>query len=144
MECCGASGPNDWALSKYNSKETSNIINMKISSSSMHYKIPESCCKSHVDPEQCTLSTKVSLKSIISSDVYSLVRKLRYSMKNVKVKRFFWWMVQGCTDKLVSEFHANIRLVCAIASGILIAEFLGLMFALTLYCAVKNKENYKS
>lgn len=74
LECCGASGPNDWALSKYNSKETSNIINMKISSSSMHYKIPESCCKKDIDADRCSLSTKVTLKSIISSDIFSQVR----------------------------------------------------------------------
>lgn len=47
-------------------------------------------------------------------------------------------------DKLVNEFHSNIALVCAIVTGIVIAEFLGLLFALILYCAVKNKENYKS
>lgn len=122
LECCGASGPNDWALSKYNSKEASNVINMKISSSSMHYKIPESCCKSDIDADQCMLSTKVTLKSAISSDIYS----------------------QGCMDKLVSEFHANITLVCAVICAVVIAEFLGLLFALILYCAVKNKENYKS
>ncbi|KAJ6639865.1 CD63 antigen [Pseudolycoriella hygida] len=122
LECCGASGPNDWALSKYNSKEPTNIINMKISSSNMHYRIPESCCKAGVEVDQCMLSTKVNLKSIISSDIYS----------------------QGCMDKLVNEFHANITLVCAIIAGIVIAEFLGLLFALILYCAVRNKENYKS
>lgn len=44
----------------------------------MHYKIPESCCKSDADPDQCMLSTKVTLKSIITSDIYSQVRELTF------------------------------------------------------------------
>ncbi|XP_037030560.1 CD82 antigen [Bradysia coprophila] len=122
LECCGASGPNDWALSKYNSKDSSNVINMKISSSSTSYKIPESCCKSDIDADQCMLSTKVTLKSVINSDIHS----------------------QGCTDKLMNEVHAHMTLICGIICAVVVVEFFGLLFALILYCAVKNKENYKS
>lgn len=69
FKCCGANGPNDWASSKYNNKESSKILSMAVSSSELHYRIPESCCFDNADKLNCDNNTYLPVASTINTSV---------------------------------------------------------------------------
>lgn len=66
LECCGASGPNDWAASKYNNVDKTNPLNLQISKYNPVYKIPESCCKQDIDKATCDASRSMGIGASIN------------------------------------------------------------------------------
>lgn len=70
MECCGASGPSDWAGSKYNTPQTESL-GLAISSPEQPYKIPTSCC--YGDATQCSEAQTAVASGSISKFIYSEV-----------------------------------------------------------------------
>jgi len=70
FECCGASGPSDWAGSKYNNPQTESL-GLAISSPEQSYKIPVSCCNG--DAKQCSEAQTAIASGPISKFIYSEV-----------------------------------------------------------------------
>lgn len=68
FHCCGASGPADWAGSKYNNPQTENL-NLAISFPEQSYKIPASCCSS-VDAKECSEAQTAVASGPISKLIY--------------------------------------------------------------------------
>lgn len=68
MECCGASGPSDWAGSKYNNPQTESL-GLAISSPEQSYKIPASCCRG----DKCSSAQTAVASGPISEFIYSEV-----------------------------------------------------------------------
>lgn len=72
--CCGASGPSDWASSKYN-KDGQEGLSFSVTANTNIYKIPQSCCINKDSPA-CRGGPKVNLGARISSEIYSDVSQL--------------------------------------------------------------------
>ncbi|XP_059617858.1 CD9 antigen [Phlebotomus argentipes] len=123
FECCGASGPQDWASSRLNTKgKDGGFLDMKISSLNPLYTIPESCCKKGTEKLACETSVKGGISSYINPAINS----------------------EGCVDKLVTALKENMPIVVAVFIGIITVEVLGLIFSLVLCCAIKRNDHYKA
>lgn len=118
--CCGASGPSDWASSKYN-KDGQSGLSFSVTANANTYKIPQSCCKNRDSPA-CHNGLKTSLGSYISPEIYA----------------------EGCTEKVINALKSQRMIVFGVAIGVGILEFLGLIFSLILCCAVGSSERYKA
>lgn len=72
--CCGASGPSDWAASKYNkdNKDENDGLSFSVTANANRYKIPQSCC---INKESaiCRGGPVASLGARFSSEIYSEV-----------------------------------------------------------------------
>lgn len=72
LECCGATGPADWAGSKYSSKDPSLPISLTVSSDANNvFKVPESCCR--VVGDECNEGRNMKIAGIPSPAIYSEV-----------------------------------------------------------------------
>lgn len=121
--CCGASGPSDWAASKYNkdNKDENDGLSFSVTANANRYKIPQSCC---INKESaiCRGGPVASLGARFSSEIYS----------------------EGCTEKVIGALKSQGIIVFGVAIGVGILEFLGLIFSLILCCAVGSSERYKA
>ncbi|VVC33126.1 Tetraspanin/Peripherin,Tetraspanin,Tetraspanin, EC2 domain [Cinara cedri] len=120
FKCCGASGPADWASSKYNNSQTENI-NLAISSPEQSYKIPASCCSSS-DAKECSKAQTAVAFGPISKLIY----------------------LEGCTVKLVNSSREYMIIFLLILVTIATIEFFGLILALILCCAIRAVNTYKN
>ncbi|XP_026812035.1 CD82 antigen-like [Rhopalosiphum maidis] len=119
FECCGASGPSDWAGSKYNNPQTESL-ELAISSPEQSYKIPASCCKG--DPKQCSDAQTAVASGPISELIYS----------------------EGCTEKLLYTSRKSMIIFLVLLVAIGSVEFFGLVLALILCCAIRAVNTYKN
>lgn len=78
FECCGASGPSDWASSKFNSNSNNLQSNAGIVSSIVNeiskqvkYSVPESCCKVNTTRQQCEDSRTIILSKLFNMNIYT-------------------------------------------------------------------------
>lgn len=82
LECCGASGPSDWAGSKFNQK--SNRVGLEKSFMSLEsvkatvvgqvkYSLPESCCRMNISKKECDDARTIFLTAIFNKDINSIV-----------------------------------------------------------------------
>ncbi|KAI4497170.1 hypothetical protein M0802_007654 [Mischocyttarus mexicanus] len=121
LGCCGATGPADWAGSRYAKFDSSGISLTVLSKSDNVYKVPKSCC---VDRESvgCDVARNFKIGDFVSPAIYN----------------------EGCIDKLVIAMKNQSCIVIGIAIGIGILELLGLIFALILCCANGSSDRYKA
>ncbi|XP_015181807.1 PREDICTED: CD9 antigen [Polistes dominula] len=119
LGCCGATGPDDWAGSKYANKYD---LSLTVSSKSDNaYKVPKSCCMDR-DSLICETARNFKLGDIVSPAIYN----------------------EGCIDKLVNALKSQSCIAIGIAIGVGILELLGLIFALILCCASGSSDRYKA
>ncbi|KAG7190024.1 hypothetical protein KM043_006174 [Ampulex compressa] len=122
LGCCGATGPEDWAGSKYARKDPSLPLSLTVSAEPNNaYKVPESCCKDK-ESSACTLARNIKVAGIVSPAIYN----------------------EGCIDKLVEALKSQSSIVIGVAIGIGILELLGLIFSLVLCCAIGSSDRYKA
>lgn len=73
LECCGATGPADWAGSKYASKDPSLPISLTVSSDANNiFKVPESCCRD-IGSTICDEGRNMKIAGVASPAIYSEV-----------------------------------------------------------------------
>jgi len=124
LECCGADGPQDWQLSKFNNN--TKVVNLDVSSKEGTFVIPVSCCKANLTEEVCKRETRRKVGETRFDESSSIYPK-------------------GCSDKLVHEAEKHLLLILAVIAGILAIEIFALMISLCLCCAVGDREDdYKS
>lgn len=82
LECCGATGPADWAGSRYANKDPSLPFNLTVSSvASIMYNVPESCCKM-TDHDVCNDNRKMKIGGVVSSTIHNEVYFICRGKKN--------------------------------------------------------------
>ncbi|XP_043501836.1 CD9 antigen [Polistes fuscatus] len=121
LGCCGATGPADWAGSKYAKYDSSIALSLTVSKSDNVYKVPKSCCTDR-DSVACNIARNFKLGDVVSPAIYN----------------------EGCIDKLVNALKSQSCIVIGIAIGVGIFELLGLIFALILCCANGSSDRYKA
>jgi len=65
-------GPQDWAGSKFN-KAGKRVLHFGLTSSSLIYHIPMSCCRDGIDETACKMAVQTGVGAQISSAIYSEV-----------------------------------------------------------------------
>ncbi|XP_034140230.1 tetraspanin-17-like [Drosophila guanche] len=121
LKCCGADGPGDWATSRFNNVDRTNIVEIAVSSINVFYNIPESCCKEDLKDNECELSRRLKFGGPLNTAIYQ----------------------QGCVDKMIEIIYENWVSIFAITIAVILLELLSLTFALSLCCAVRN-QHYKA
>ncbi|XP_076630440.1 CD9 antigen [Colletes latitarsis] len=119
LGCCGATGPADWAGSKYATKDPLAPVSLTVSGDASMYKVPESCCK---DSTACKQYQNIKVASEVNSAIYN----------------------EGCIDKLMDVLNSQKNIVIGVAAGVGILELLGLIFSLVLCCAIGSSDRYKA
>lgn len=77
LKCCGADGPGDWATSRFNNVDRSNIVDIAVSSMNVFYNIPESCCKDNLKDNECDQSRRLKFGGPLNTSIYQQVNWLR-------------------------------------------------------------------
>ncbi|XP_050462994.1 CD9 antigen-like [Cataglyphis hispanica] len=122
LECCGASGPADWAGSKYASKDPSLPISLTVSSDANNiFKVPESCCRD-IGSTACDEGRNMKIAGVASPAIYN----------------------EGCTQKLVDTLKGQTYHVMIMAILVLIVEIIGLILALICCCEAGASDRYKA
>ncbi|XP_058064011.1 CD81 protein [Anopheles bellator] len=120
-QCCGAEGPNDWQSSAYNNVERP-TPSIEIGKLPVSYNLPETCCSSHISPEECKVA-----------------RRMEYAT-SIKRANIF---ADGCMEKLVGEIRKNIKTISYVGAAIVGIELLTLILSLLLCCTIRRNDNYK-
>ncbi|XP_014481711.1 PREDICTED: CD82 antigen [Dinoponera quadriceps] len=95
LECCGFTGPADWAGSKYANKDPSLPFNLTVSGAVNNiYNVPESCCKM-TDRNICNDTRQLKIGGIVNSAIHS----------------------EGCMDKLTTELMRQTTIIGIISIG---------------------------
>lgn len=76
LKCCGADGPADWATSRFNNVDRTNIVDIAVSSMNVFYNIPESCCKDELKENVCEMSRKLKFGGSLNQAIYQQVCRL--------------------------------------------------------------------
>ncbi|GAB1869183.1 Tetraspanin [Camponotus japonicus] len=122
LECCGATGPADWAGSKYGGKDPSLPISLTVSADATNiYKVPESCCR-EIGSTACNEGRNIKIAGIVGPAIYN----------------------EGCTQKLMDTLKGQASHVMIIALLVLIVEILGLILALICCCEGGASDRYKA
>eukprot|EP00090_Calanus_glacialis_P007170 TRINITY_DN15634_c0_g1_i3.p1 TRINITY_DN15634_c0_g1~~TRINITY_DN15634_c0_g1_i3.p1 ORF type:complete len:268 (+),score=64.84 TRINITY_DN15634_c0_g1_i3:347-1150(+) len=122
FECCGSSGPIDWAHSIYNGyQENTKEIGIGAKQAVLPFTIPSSCCRNLDDP-LCSSTITPKFKTIIDENIY-------YS--------------EGCLRKTINFISSNSFYLIIAASIIICIEMLGIIFSTCLCCAIKKIEDLK-
>ncbi|XP_058805060.1 CD9 antigen-like [Phymastichus coffea] len=120
LHCCGAYGPNDWAVSKYSNNDAGQDILLTVSQGTI-FKIPKSCCKKQ-ESFDCQSSLSLRVADKIPPTIFNI----------------------GCTDKILGELKTKSNIFISIIVGLNILEFIGLIFSLILCCAIGSNRPYKA
>jgi hypothetical protein len=72
LQCCGVTGPRDWAGSKFN-KAGRSSLDVSVTSVLQIYNIPTSCCREGTEEEICKAAVKTGIGAQISNVIYSEV-----------------------------------------------------------------------
>ena len=76
--CCGATGPGDWAGSKYSRKNgyldqlSDKSLRVGVSDPENFYDIPASCCKIK-NMDDCNRARRVKFADVVGPDIYNTV-----------------------------------------------------------------------
>merc|ERR1711953_1050946 len=122
FECCGFSGPIDWAYASYNGyQDITKEIGIGAASTALPFRIPSSCCRNSEDPLcSSTITPKLSMK--IDEKVY---------------------YTEGCVNilfTLVSDHQIYFIMISAL---VLLIELLAIIFSTCLCCTIKKIEDLK-
>jgi hypothetical protein len=72
LQCCGVTGPRDWAGSRFN-KAGRSSLDLGVTSVLQIYSIPTSCCREGTDEEICKTAVSTGIGAQISNVIYSEV-----------------------------------------------------------------------
>merc|ERR1712080_171190 len=123
LECCGSSGPLDWALSVHNGyQKNTKEIGIGSSSLSLPFTIPGSCCRDMSDP-LCSGTLLPQMRPRLDPAVY---------------------YTEGCLDKLSALMQTNITLIASSSLGLLILECIGLLLGFWLCCLGSRQSRQKT
>eukprot|EP00092_Neocalanus_flemingeri_P010104 GFUD01010888.1.p1 GENE.GFUD01010888.1~~GFUD01010888.1.p1 ORF type:complete len:268 (-),score=61.11 GFUD01010888.1:206-1009(-) len=122
FECCGSSGPIDWAHSLYNGyQENTKELGIGARQTVLPFTIPSSCCRNMDDP-LCSSTITPKFKTVIDENIY-------YS--------------EGCLRKTIAFISSNSLYLMISAIIIISIEILGIIFSTCLCCAIKKIEDLK-
>ncbi|XP_032663130.1 CD82 antigen [Odontomachus brunneus] len=120
LECCGATGPADWAGSKYAGKDSSVPFNLTVSTGATNiFNVPESCCKM-TDRNSCNDTRQMKIGEVVSSTIHQ----------------------EGCTDKLAVELLKQTTIIGIISVGVGLLQFLFLCIS-AIFLQMLLQERYK-
>eukprot|EP00096_Caligus_rogercresseyi_P005766 TRINITY_DN2177_c0_g1_i1.p1 TRINITY_DN2177_c0_g1~~TRINITY_DN2177_c0_g1_i1.p1 ORF type:complete len:250 (-),score=53.79 TRINITY_DN2177_c0_g1_i1:698-1447(-) len=130
LECCGADGPSDWAVSVFNGYIDNNAPEIGIPRSrrdpkekhGLSFNMPSSCC---VDP-----GSNECLSAITGADY-----------KALKVEDIF---TEGCSSKMLGFVEEHVIYLLGAIGGIFVIQVVGMIFSLCLCCALKRIEDFKT
>uniref|UniRef100_A0A1B6C476 Tetraspanin n=1 Tax=Clastoptera arizonana TaxID=38151 RepID=A0A1B6C476_9HEMI len=120
LKCCGADRPSDWSGSHFNKAENKGL-NLAISSTVQPYKVPNSCCAVDMQSNECRDALEV------------------VSHHNPQII-----FSEGCTEKLLVVLTDNMSIIVGLGVAVGLAQWLGLIFALVLCCAIQQRDKYKA
>jgi hypothetical protein len=93
LQCCGVTGPQDWADSKYNKAGK----NLDVTSKLQMYRVPMSCCRAGIDETVCNGAVETGIGAQISNLIYSEVSDCGVAAGRVNPFTIFAGMyLQGC------------------------------------------------
>jgi len=121
-QCCGATGPIDWALSFYSGNpENTKEIGIGASATVLPFTIPSSCCRRTEDP-LCAGTIIPKIRTIIDENVY---------------------YTEGCFKRAVL-FVSSHQLHMIVAGAVIIfIEFCGILLSTCLCCAFRRIDDIK-
>lgn len=121
LKCCGVTGPNDWAKSRFNGMEEKSDIEIGVTGFIQAYEVPESCC---AVPKGLACDAARSLKGAgaITGTIYS----------------------KGCFNQLMEIMKSNMVIVLCVGVIIGLLEILGMIFSMVLCCAVRRIDEFKA
>jgi len=122
FECCGYSGPIDWAYSSFNGyQDITKEIGIGASSTALPFTIPQSCCRNTEDP-LCGSTITPKYKTVIDENVY---------------------YTQGCVNALFVFVNENYIYFIIVTGVLLLIELLAILFSTCLCCTIKKIEDHK-
>merc|ERR1712059_15505 len=123
LECCGSSGPLDWARSVYNGyQHNSKEIGIGSGHLSLPFTIPSSCCRDMSDP-LCSGTLLPRLRPGLDPAIY---------------------YTEGCLSKLSSIVEDNLIVLASSGLGVLVLEILGLLLACCVCCTSPRRDEWKT
>lgn len=122
LKCCGVTGPQDWADSKYNNAQDKSSIEIGISGALGYYKVPESCCNT-TDKSVCNTARKLTISTPLFSDVL---------------------YKHGCAKQAIIYLRSHGLEVLIIVAAIVLIELLAMVFSMVLCCAVRRIDQFKA
>jgi len=122
LECCGYSGPIDWAYSSYNGyQDITKEIGIGSQSSALPFTIPQSCCRNTEDP-LCSSTITPKFKTVIDENIY---------------------YTQGCVDVVFGLASEHYIYFIIVAASLLLIELLAVLCSTCLCCTLKKIEDHK-
>lgn len=122
LGCCGVTGPEDYAGSKYANQNPSTPLSLTVSAQLNVYKVPKSCCKLDEQGPECTLARNIKVAGVVSPDIYS----------------------EGCVGKMMNELKSISSILIGIFVGLRMLEIFALIFLLILCCGFSSTDRYKA
>jgi len=122
LECCGYSGPIDWAYSSYNGyQDITKEIGIGAQSTALPFTIPQSCCRNPEDP-LCGSTITPKFKTVIDENIY---------------------YTQGCANAVFEFVGEHYIYFIIVTAGLLLIEILAILFSTCLCCTIKKIEDHK-
>jgi len=123
LECCGSSGPVDWAGSLYNGWQYHNMKEIGIGAHQavMPFNIPSSCCRNLADP-LCSSTITPKFRTRIDENIY---------------------YTEGCLRKGLNILSSNNLYLYIVTSIIIVIEILGVIFSTCICCTMRKIEDMK-
>jgi len=122
LQCCGATGPSDWAESRFNNADKKSALEVGVGTIMRLYKVPKSCCKAGVDPTVCKTSIEVTMLASATSTIYE----------------------DGCAEKMVELVEKHDYIALAVILAVLLTELMAMVFSMVLCCAVRRIDHFKA
>jgi len=122
LECCGYSGPIDWAYSSYNGyQDITKEIGIGAQATALPFRIPSSCCRNSEDP-LCSSTITPKFTTVIDENVY---------------------YTEGCVNILFTLLSDHQIYFIMISALVLLIELLSIIFSTCLCCTIKKIEALK-
>ncbi|KAF2349423.1 Tetraspanin/Peripherin [Trinorchestia longiramus] len=122
LHCCGASGPSDWAESRYNNVDSKSGLEVGVGKVIGIYEVPSSCCVDSIPTTVCDASRSVSLAATVSGSIYTT----------------------GCASKMMELVKKHDYIALAVVLAILLTEAMAMIFSMVLCCAVRRIDHFKA
>lgn len=123
LQCCGTSGPLDWAMSVHNGydRNTKEIGIRGSASLALPFTIPSSCCRDQSDP-LCSGTLLPRLRPGLDPSLY---------------------FTQGCMDQISRLLQEHLLLLATSCLGLLLLETLGVLAGCCLCFPQRREDSFK-
>jgi len=126
LQCCGATGPQDWAESRFNNADSGNsVLEIGVGLTrklTQTYRVPASCCKPSITPQACDAAREAMLIGSLVDVMYT----------------------DGCASKMVELIEKHDYVALAVILAILLTEVMAMVFSMVLCCAVRRVDHFKA